>query len=129
MNAGKSSDRVLAEHLQYWRQILQNPKGIPMNAEAPALRAKDAPDLGTFDWADPFRLSDQLSEDERMIQDSARAYAQEKLQPRAISAFADEETDADIFKAYELIQSGQTVGVFQVEGTGMKRMLQEMPLL
>jgi len=69
-----------------------------MNAEAPVLRAKDAPDLGTFDWSDPFRLSDQLSEDERMIQDSARAYAQEKLQPRIIDAFANETTDAGIFK-------------------------------
>ncbi len=69
-----------------------------MNAEAPVLRAKDVPDLGSFDWKDPFRLSDQLSEDERMIQDSARAYAQEKLQPRAIDAFANEETDAGIFR-------------------------------
>ena len=69
-----------------------------MNAEAPVLRSKDAPDLGTFDWSDPFRLSDQLSEDERMIQDSARAYAQEKLQPRVIDAFANEKTDAGIFK-------------------------------
>ncbi|MGB3245341.1 MAG: acyl-CoA dehydrogenase [Sulfitobacter sp.] len=68
-----------------------------MNAEAPVLRAKDAPDLGTFDWEDPFRLNDQLSEDERMIRDSARAYAQEKLQPRVIDAFANEKTDAGIF--------------------------------
>ena len=69
-----------------------------MNAEAPILRAKDAPELGAFDWADPFRLSEQLSEDERMIQDSARAYAQEKLQPRIIDAFANETTDEGIFK-------------------------------
>ena len=69
-----------------------------MTADAPALRAKDAPDLGTFDWADPFRLTDQLTEDERMIQDSARAYAQEKLQPRVIDAFANEDTDPSIFK-------------------------------
>ncbi|MBO27133.1 MAG: acyl-CoA dehydrogenase [Rhodobacteraceae bacterium] len=69
-----------------------------MNAEAPILKAKDAPDLGNFDWADPFRLSDQLSEDERMIQESARAYAQEKLQPRVIEAFANEETDPGIFR-------------------------------
>lgn len=69
-----------------------------MTAVAPALRAKDAPDLGTFDWADPFRLTDQLTEDERMIQDSARAYAQEKLQPRVIDAFANEDTDPSIFK-------------------------------
>ncbi|WP_372989821.1 acyl-CoA dehydrogenase [Sulfitobacter sp.] len=69
-----------------------------MNAEAPILKAKDAPDLGSFDWTDPFRLTDQLTEDERMIQDSARAYAQEKLQPRVIDAYANETTDAGIFK-------------------------------
>ena len=45
------------------------------------LRAKDAPDLGGFDWADPFRLEDQLSEEERMLRDSAHAYAQEKFSP------------------------------------------------
>ncbi|GLT09485.1 acyl-CoA dehydrogenase [Sulfitobacter sp. PR48] len=69
-----------------------------MNAEAPILRAKDAPDLGTFDWTDPFRLDSQLTEDERMIRDSAHAYAQEKLQPRVIDAFANEETDPEIFR-------------------------------
>ncbi len=71
-----------------------------MNAPAtkPTLRAKDAPDLGKFAWDDPFRLSDQLSEDERMIADSARAYAQEKLQPRVTAAFQNEETDPEIFR-------------------------------
>ena len=61
------------------------------------LRAKDAPDLGGFDWADPFRLEDQLSEEERMLRDSAHAYAQEKLQPRVKSAYRDETVDPDIF--------------------------------
>ncbi|TMM55358.1 acyl-CoA dehydrogenase [Sulfitobacter sabulilitoris] len=69
-----------------------------MNAEAPILKAKDAPDLGQFEWSDPFRLAEQLTEEERMIQDSARAYAQEKLQPRVIKAYENEETDAGIFK-------------------------------
>ena len=69
-----------------------------MNAEAPILKAKDAPDLGTFDWSDPFRLDSQLTEDERMIRDSAKAYAQEKLQPRVIEAFAEEKTDPEIFR-------------------------------
>ena len=69
-----------------------------MNAESPVLRAKDAPDLGGFDWQDPFRLDSQLTEDERMIRDAAKSYAQEKLQPRVIDAFANEETDAGIFK-------------------------------
>ncbi|MBO9430662.1 acyl-CoA dehydrogenase [Sulfitobacter sp. R18_1] len=69
-----------------------------MTAVAPKLRAKDKPDLGTFDWQDPFRLDSQLTEDERMIRDSARAYAQEKLQPRVIEAFAEEKTDPEIFR-------------------------------
>ncbi|WP_246035990.1 acyl-CoA dehydrogenase [Aliishimia ponticola] len=69
-----------------------------LSQDAPQLRAKDAPDLGRFDWADPFRLADQLTEDERMIADSARAYADEKLAPRVIDAFANEETDPEIFR-------------------------------
>ena len=69
-----------------------------MSTELPVLKAKDAPDMGSFDWADAFRLSEQLTEDERMIQESARAYAQEKLQPRIIDAFANETTDEGIFK-------------------------------
>ncbi len=69
-----------------------------MNAEAPVLRAKDAPDLGNFDWSDPFRLEGQLSEDERMMRDAARSYAQEKLQPRVTQAFAEETTEPEIFR-------------------------------
>ncbi len=69
-----------------------------MNAETKILKAKDAPDLGSFDWADPFRLSDQLSEDERMIQTSAAAYATEKLAPRVIDAFANETSEPEIFR-------------------------------
>ncbi|MCE8536008.1 acyl-CoA dehydrogenase [Ruegeria pomeroyi] len=67
-------------------------------AAKPALRDKDKPDLGGFDWEDPFRLADQLTEDERMIADAARAYAQEKLQPRVTQAFQTEHTDPEIFR-------------------------------
>ena len=67
-------------------------------SDKPALRAKDQPDLGSFQWDDPFRLSDQLTEDERMIAESARAYAQEKLQPRVLDAYMSEETDPAIFR-------------------------------
>lgn len=63
-----------------------------------ALKPKDAPDLGNFDWQDPFRLDLQLSEEERMLRDAAHAYAQEKLQPRVIRAFAEESTDPSIFR-------------------------------
>ncbi len=71
-----------------------------MSATAPAkptLKATDAPDLGSFNWEDPFFLSDQLTEDERMMADSARAYAQEKLQPRATEMFLNESAAPEIF--------------------------------
>ena len=64
----------------------------------PALKAKDAPDLGRFDWADALRLSDQLSDDERMMAESAHSFAQEKLQPRVTEAFETEATDPGIFR-------------------------------
>lgn len=64
----------------------------------PALTAKDAPELGAFDWADPLRLDAQLSDEERMIAQSAADYAAEKLQPRVAAAFEKEQTDAAIFR-------------------------------
>ncbi len=51
-----------------------------------------------FDWSDAFLLDEQLSEEERMIRDVARAYAQDRLAPRVIDAFAQEQTDPDIFR-------------------------------
>jgi len=54
--------------------------------------------MGRFDWADPFDIDDQLSEDERLIGDTARAYAQDKLAPRIIDAFQNEKTDPAIFR-------------------------------
>ena len=63
-----------------------------------ALKPKDAPELGRFDWEDPFRLELQLTEEERMLRDAARAYAQDRLQPRAIAAYRDEVTDPEIFR-------------------------------
>ena len=63
-----------------------------------ALKPKDAPELSRFDWEDAFRLEGQLTEEERALRDGARAYAQEKLQPRVIQAFAQEHTDPAIFR-------------------------------
>ncbi|WP_372886871.1 acyl-CoA dehydrogenase [Shimia sp.] len=63
-----------------------------------ALKPKDNPALSSFNWEDPFLIETQLEEDERMVRDSARAYAQEKLQPRVTAAFADEHTDPEIFR-------------------------------
>jgi glutaryl-CoA dehydrogenase len=55
-------------------------------------------DMARFDWADPFFLDDQLEDDERMIRDTARAYAQDKLAPRIVDAFQNETTDPEIFR-------------------------------
>jgi glutaryl-CoA dehydrogenase len=54
-------------------------------------------DSGRFSWADPLLLDDQLQDDERLIRDTARAYAQDKLLPRIIQAYEREETDPAIF--------------------------------
>jgi len=55
------------------------------------------PELGPFDWQDPFRLTDQLDEDERMIADSAAAYASDKLMPRANDMYLNEGVAPEIF--------------------------------
>ncbi|MBI5924325.1 MAG: acyl-CoA dehydrogenase [Aquabacterium sp.] len=52
----------------------------------------------TFNWADPLLLDDQLTQEERMIKDAARSYAQDKLLPRITQAFRNEQTDPAIFR-------------------------------
>ena len=49
-------------------------------------------------WEDPFLLEDQLTEDERMIRDAARAFAEAELRPRIEKAYLDEETDPALFR-------------------------------
>ncbi|MGJ3265331.1 MAG: acyl-CoA dehydrogenase [Salinarimonas sp.] len=58
---------------------------------------KDAANPGAFSWEDPFLLEDQLSDEERMIRDAARAFAQAELQPRVIEAYREEKTDRALF--------------------------------
>ncbi len=68
-----------------------------MTLQKPVTARKDAPDLDRFDWEDPFRLEEQLTEEERMLRDAARSFAQEKLQPRVVAAYREEKTDPAIF--------------------------------
>ncbi len=51
----------------------------------------------SFKWDDPFLLEDQLTEEERMVRDSARAYCQEKLMPRILGGHRHEKFDREIF--------------------------------
>ena len=60
--------------------------------------ANDAPELSRFDWQDPFLMESQLTEDERMLRDAARKFAQSALQPRVIEAYRNETTDPEIFR-------------------------------
>ncbi len=62
------------------------------------LSPQSQPGLSSFNWDDALLLDTQLSEEERMLRDGARAYAQDKLQPRIIDAYRDEITDPEIFR-------------------------------
>ena len=51
-----------------------------------------------FQWEDPFLVSAQLTDDERMIRDAARSFCQDKLKPRILEAFRHEKVDTAIFR-------------------------------
>jgi glutaryl-CoA dehydrogenase len=52
----------------------------------------------SFQWDDAFQLESQLTEDERLVRDSAHAYCQDKLQPRVTMAFREERFDVEIMR-------------------------------
>ncbi len=52
----------------------------------------------SFNWEDPLLLDQQLTEDERMVRESARQFAESKLRPRVLEAFRNEQTDPEIFR-------------------------------
>ena len=56
--------------------------------------------LSAFAWDDPFLLEEQLTDDERLIRDSARGFAQDKLMPRILEANRHELVDRDIFNEF-----------------------------
>jgi glutaryl-CoA dehydrogenase len=53
-------------------------------------------DMGRFDWQDPFGLDGELTDEERMVRDAARDYAQGELLPRVTSAYLEERFDREI---------------------------------
>ena len=59
-----------------------------------SVRSDNAP----FNWADPFAMEEQLSEEERLVRNTAKQYSQEKLLPRVREAYQKEETDPEIFR-------------------------------
>ncbi len=69
---------------------------MPGNTTLAARPVRETTAPPRFDWADPFLIEEELSEDERMVRDSARAYCQEKLLPRVIEANRRERFDREI---------------------------------
>lgn len=67
----------------------EKPKEFPMSASS---------DSAKFSWQDPFLMNEMLSEEERLVRDTARQYAQEKLLPRVRDAYRREYTDPEIFR-------------------------------
>ncbi|HXG99535.1 MAG TPA: acyl-CoA dehydrogenase [Sphingomicrobium sp.] len=56
------------------------------------------PAILPFDWTDPFDLDRQLTDEERMVRDTAEAYAKDKLQPRVTEAYLNEDFDREILR-------------------------------
>ena len=67
-------------------------------SEAEQAVRKPKPRQPVFRWEDPLDLELELSEEERMIRDTARAYAQEKLAPRIVAAYREERVEPEIFR-------------------------------
>jgi glutaryl-CoA dehydrogenase len=80
----------------------ERPSGVRDNANpATATSPMNAPDRAVskpvFHWDDPLLLEAQLTPEERMVRDTARGYAQDKLAPRVLEAFRHEKSDPAIF--------------------------------
>lgn len=55
-------------------------------------------EMRPFSWSDPFLMSEILSEDERMIQDAAAAFAEAELAPRVSDAYLGETVEPELFR-------------------------------
>ncbi len=73
-------------------QELNMPQAAEKRPDQP-VRAKPSAE---FDWEDPLGLEGQLTEEERMVRDTARGYAQDKLMPRILMAYREERFDREI---------------------------------
>jgi glutaryl-CoA dehydrogenase len=79
---------VVTENAQPPRDSMTSSLTLPL--------APSDPDKAAFDWADPLLLEEALTEEERMVRDSARAYCEEKLFPRVLEANRNERFDREI---------------------------------
>jgi len=93
------------------------PRGF---AEAAAAKKKPLHIFtGKYNWQDPFLMNDQLTEEERLIRDTSKAYAKEKLLPRAVEGTRNETFDVNIIKEMgELGLLGPTIKGYDCAGVG-----------
>jgi len=78
-----------------------------------AIRTDDV----AFDWKDPFLLEEQLTEEERLVRDTARQYSQEKLLPRVREAYRNETVEPEIFREMgEMGLLGSTIEGYDCAG-------------
>ena len=88
-------------------------------AGSPTSTLNPATTWASFNWEDPFRLEQQLTDDERLVMDTARQYAQEQLAPRVQEAYREEKTDPAIFREMgELGLLGPTIEGYGCSGLG-----------
>ncbi len=88
-------------------------------ADSPMSTSNPETAWASFNWEDPFRLEQQLTDDERLVMDTARQYAQEQLAPRVQQAYREEKTDPAIFREMgELGLLGPTIEGYGCSGLG-----------
>ena len=76
-----------------------------------------SPGWASFDWQDPFLMAAQFSDEERLIRETARVYARDRLAPRIRDAYRTESTDPAIFREMgELGLLGSTIGGYGCPG-------------
>ena len=74
-------------------------RGSESSSSVAATAAAKAPERrAVFDWSDPFALESALSDEERMVRDTARAFSREELLPRVVEAFREERVDPGLFR-------------------------------
>lgn len=81
------------------------------------MSARNFGSLQKFDYHDPFRFTDMLTDEERMVEETAKQYAQEKLLPRVTKAYKEEKFDVEIMKEMgELGFLGCTIEDYDLPG-------------
>ncbi len=71
---------------------------MPQTAETRRHHSAPQPEDATFNWEDPLDLESELTEEERMVRDTARGYAQDKLFPRVLTAYREERYDPEVVR-------------------------------